>query len=53
VPKSILVAAKINPSPHMNSEKLTRAMDGLDHKIRVALPFVADVFIDITANRTE
>jgi len=37
----------------MNIVKLTRAMDDLDHKIRLALPFVADVFIDITANRSE
>ena len=45
--------ANVHPSAHMNIEKLTRAMDDLDHKIRLALPFVADVFIDITANRIE
>ena len=28
-------------------------MDKLDRKIGLALPFVADVFIDVTANRTE
>jgi divalent metal cation (Fe/Co/Zn/Cd) transporter len=52
-PEEVVVVAKVHPSAHMNIEKLTRAMDDLDHKIRVALPFVADVFIDITANRTE
>jgi cation diffusion facilitator family transporter len=52
-PEEVIVAAKVHPAPHMNIEKLTRAMDDLDHKIRLALPFVADVFIDITANRTE
>jgi hypothetical protein len=52
-PEEVVVVANIHPSAHMNIEKLTRAMDDLDHKIRLALPFVADVFIDITANRTE
>jgi cation diffusion facilitator family transporter len=52
-PEEVIVAAKIHPSANMNIERLTRAMDDLDHKIRLALPFVADVFIDITANRTE
>jgi cation diffusion facilitator family transporter len=52
-PEEVIVAAKVHPSAHMNIEKLARAMDDLDHKIRLALPFVADVFIDITANRTE
>ena len=28
-----------------------QAMDNLDHKIRDALPYVADVFIDVTATR--
>ncbi len=52
-PEEVIVAAKVHPSAHLNIEKLMRAMDNLDHKIRLALPFVADVFIDITANRTE
>ena len=38
---------------HMIIENLTQAMDHLDHKICLAQPFVADVFIDITANGTE
>jgi cation diffusion facilitator family transporter len=52
-PEEVIVAAKVHPSPHINIEELARAMDDLDHKIRLALPFVADVFIDITANRSE
>jgi len=43
--------AKVRPSAKMNIEKLTRAMDDLDRKIRKELPVVADVFIDITATR--
>jgi divalent metal cation (Fe/Co/Zn/Cd) transporter len=50
-PEEVVVMAKVRPSAHMNIEKLTRAMDDLDRKIREALPVVADVFIDITATR--
>jgi hypothetical protein len=32
-------------------EQLARAMDELDHRIREALPVVADVFVDVTASR--
>ena len=46
-PEEVVVMAKVH------IEQLTRAMDGLDHKIRSALPFVADVYIDVTANRAE
>jgi cation diffusion facilitator family transporter len=52
-PEEVLVVARVHPSAHMSIEKLTRAIDDLDHKIRLALPFVAEVFIDITANHTE
>jgi len=45
--------AKVHPSARMNIEQLARSMDELDHRIRLALPFVADVFIDITANHAE
>jgi hypothetical protein len=43
-PEEVIVKAKVHPSAHMNIEKLTRAVDDLDHKIRPALSFVADVF---------
>jgi cation diffusion facilitator family transporter len=48
-PEEVLVMAKIHPTAHINSEQFSRAMDTLDHKIRLAFPFVADVFIDVTA----
>jgi cation diffusion facilitator family transporter len=52
-PEEVVVVAKVHPSAHMDIETFTRAKDDLDHKIRLALPFVADVFIDVTANRSE
>jgi cation diffusion facilitator family transporter len=52
-PEEVVVMAKAHPSASMNIEQLARAMDDLDHKIRLALPFVADVFIDVTARRRE
>ncbi len=52
-PEEVVVMAKVNPSARLNMEQLTRAMDDLDRKIRLTLPSVADVFIDITANRSE
>jgi divalent metal cation (Fe/Co/Zn/Cd) transporter len=50
-PEEVVVMAKVRPSAKVNIEKLSRAMDDLDRKIRGALPVVADVYIDITANR--
>jgi cation diffusion facilitator family transporter len=52
-PEEVVVMAKVHPSARMNIEQLAKAMDNLDHKIRLALPFVADVFIDVTANHAE
>jgi cation diffusion facilitator family transporter len=52
-PEEVIVAAKARPSTNLTIEELTRAMDELDHKIRAELPFVADVFIDITASRDD
>jgi divalent metal cation (Fe/Co/Zn/Cd) transporter len=51
--EEVVVMAKVHPSARMNIEQLSRAMDDLDHRIRMALPFVGDVFIDVTANRNE
>jgi len=50
-PEEVVVMAKVRPSAKMNIEKLARAMDDLDRKIRQELPVVADVYIDITATR--
>jgi cation diffusion facilitator family transporter len=52
-PEEVVVMAKVHPSASISIEQLARAMDDLDHKIRLALPFVADVFIDVTARRSE
>jgi cation diffusion facilitator family transporter len=52
-PEEVIVVAKVHPSASLNSEQLTRAMDDLDRRIRLALPLVADVFIDVTASRAE
>jgi cation diffusion facilitator family transporter len=52
-PEEVVVIAKVHPSARMNLEQLARSMDDLDRRIRLALPFVADVYIDITANRGE
>ena len=48
-PEEVIVLAKVHPSAGLNIEQLSRAMDDLDHRIRRELPFVADVFIDVTA----
>ncbi len=47
-PEEVVVLAKARPSPKLGIDELARAMDDLDRKIRQALPFVADVFIDVT-----
>ncbi len=52
-PEEVVVMAKVHPSAHMNIEQLTQAMDDLDHRIRLAMPLVADVFVDVTANRAQ
>jgi len=52
-PEEVIVGAKIHPSPSLTIDQLTRAMDDLDHKIRAALPVVADVFIDLTASHPD
>jgi cation diffusion facilitator family transporter len=50
-PEEVIVAAKVHPSASLNAGRLSQAMDDLDRRIRLALPFVADVFIDVTAHR--
>jgi divalent metal cation (Fe/Co/Zn/Cd) transporter len=50
-PESAVVIAKVHPSAGLNVEQLTRAMDDFDHRIRLAVPLIADVFIDVTARR--
>jgi divalent metal cation (Fe/Co/Zn/Cd) transporter len=52
-PEEVVVMAKVNPSSRMNIEELARSMDDLDRRIRLALPLVADVFIDVTATGSD
>ena len=47
-PEEAIVVAKIRPSRTFDIERLSRAMDDLDRRMREALPYVADVFIDVT-----
>ena len=50
-PEEAIVVAKVRPSRKLDIERLGRAMDALDGRIRGALPYVADVFIDVTGER--
>jgi len=47
-PEEVIVAAKVHPAPGTSIEELAKEMDVIDHKLRAASPFVADVFIDVT-----
>jgi len=47
-PEEVVVIGKARPARGLDIERLARAMDALDAKIRQALPFVADVYIDVT-----
>jgi divalent metal cation (Fe/Co/Zn/Cd) transporter len=48
-PEEVVVTSKVRPRSSLDVAQLSRAMDELDHRIRRELPFVADVFIDVTA----
>jgi cation diffusion facilitator family transporter len=50
-PEEVVVAAKVHPASRLTADELARAMDELDHKIRLALPYVAEVYLDVTAHR--
>ena len=51
-PEEVIVVAKVRPSRKLGDvEKLGSAMDDLDRRVRESLPYVADVFIDITGDR--
>lgn len=50
-PEEVIVAAKVHPAKAASIEELAKAMDDLDHQLRAASPFVADVFIDVTMYR--
>jgi cation diffusion facilitator family transporter len=50
-PEEAIVAAKVHPTSSLTIEELARAMDDLDHQLRAASPFVADVYLDVTNYR--
>ncbi|HEX7421946.1 MAG TPA: cation diffusion facilitator family transporter [Thermoanaerobaculia bacterium] len=50
-PEEAIVAAKVHPAKGTSIEDLAKEMDDLDHQLRAASPFVADVFIDVTMYR--
>jgi len=52
-PEEVVVTAKVRPRSSLDVAQLSHAMDELDHRIRRELPFVADVFIDVTAYGAE
>ena len=52
-PEEVIVAAKVRPLASLTIDALTRAMDELDAALRAAVPEVADVYIDVTAYRSE
>jgi cation diffusion facilitator family transporter len=47
-PEEVVVLGKARPSADLEIGELARAMDELDLRIRNELPFVAEVFIDLT-----
>ena len=49
-PEEVIVAAKIRPSKLATTDDLARALDDLDHELRKASEFVADVYIDVTTH---
>lgn len=49
-PEEVVVLAKVRPSTVHDVRRLGPLMDELDRKIRAAMPFVADVFIDVTGS---
>jgi divalent metal cation (Fe/Co/Zn/Cd) transporter len=50
-PEEVIVAAKVHPSSKLTIDELAQAMDDLDHQLRAASPFVADVYLDVTTHR--
>jgi len=52
-PEEVIVAAKVHPSKAATVEELAHAMDDLDHQLRAASEFVADVYLDLTMVRVD
>lgn len=52
-PEEVIVAAKVHPKKGSSVEALAKAMDDLDHQLRAASEFVADVYLDVTMHRVD
>ena len=52
-PEEVIVAAKVHPRKASSVEELAQAMDDLDHQLRAASEFVADVYLDVTMHRVD
>jgi divalent metal cation (Fe/Co/Zn/Cd) transporter len=50
-PQEVIVAAKVHPAPGRTADELADALDDIDHALRLELPEVAEVFIDLTSHR--
>jgi len=50
-PQEVIVAAKVHPAPGKTADELAEALDEVDHSLRLELPEVAEVFIDLTSHR--
>ena len=50
-PEEVIVMAEFIPRRERQHRAARPAMDYLDHRIRIAPPIVADVYIDVTASR--
>jgi cation diffusion facilitator family transporter len=50
-PQEVIVAAKVHPAPGKTADELASALDAIDRTLRLELPEVAEVFIDLTSHR--
>ena len=52
-PEEAVMVAKVHPKEMGSVEAFARAMDDVDHKLRAASPFIADVYVDVTQHRAD
>jgi hypothetical protein len=50
-PQEVILTAKVHPAAGQTAEQLAELLDELDHRLRDALPEIAEVFIDATAHQ--
>jgi divalent metal cation (Fe/Co/Zn/Cd) transporter len=49
-PREVILTAKVRPAAGQSSEQLALHLDEIDGRLRLELPEIAEVFIDITAH---